>query len=79
MSNFVILQNTTVLYLPPHTTSKIQLYGEGIIRNLKAYYWRRLNWLFFQRIEDKVKDAEKIDVLQAIQIVVVVWTSDVQF
>ncbi len=32
------LRNTTILYLPPNMTSKIQPCDAGIIRNFKAYY-----------------------------------------
>ncbi len=42
----VTLYNTTVFYLPPNTTLKIQPCDAGIIRSLKAYYRRRFNCLF---------------------------------
>jgi hypothetical protein len=37
------LRNTTLLYLPPNTTSKIQWCDAGIICTFKAYYRRRFN------------------------------------
>jgi hypothetical protein len=37
-------RNTTILYLPPNMTSKIQPCDAGIIRNFKAYYRRRFNY-----------------------------------
>jgi len=39
----ICLQNTTILYLPPNMTSKIQPCDAGIIRNFKAYYLRCFN------------------------------------
>ncbi len=67
-----------MFYLPPNTTSKIQPCDAGIIRSLKAYYRRRFNRLLIQRLQDKVADPEKIDVLEAMHIVVVAWSMDVK-
>jgi hypothetical protein len=72
------LKNTRVLYLPPNMTSKIQPCDVGIIRNFKAYYRRHFNCLLLQRLEDGVDQLEKIDVLQAIRLVVPVWATDVK-
>ncbi len=72
------LGNTRVLYLPPNMTSKIQPCDACIIRNFKAYYRRRSNCLLLQPLEDGVDQAEKIDVLQAIRLVVLVWATDVK-
>jgi hypothetical protein len=58
--------------------SKIQPYDAGIICNFKAYYRRRFNRLLLQRLEDGIDQAEKIDVLQAIQLAVPVWAMDVK-
>jgi hypothetical protein len=66
----VTLYNTTVFYLPPNTTLKIQPCDAGIIRSLKAYYRRRFNRLFIQRLQDKVANPEKIDILEAMHIAV---------
>ena len=76
--NIVTLHNTTVLYLLPNTTSKIQPCDAGIIRNLKAYYCRQFNRLLLQHMDDKVQEPEKINVLQAIQIAVRAWEVDVK-
>jgi hypothetical protein len=59
-------------------TSKIQPCDVGIIRCLKAYYRRRFNRLFIQRLQDKVADPEKIDNLEAMHIAVAVWSMDVK-
>jgi hypothetical protein len=74
----VTLRNTTVFYLPPNMTSKIQPCDAGIIRSLKAYYRRCFNRLLIQRLQDKVADPEKIDVLEAMHIVVAAWSMDVK-
>ncbi len=67
-----------MFYLPPNTTSKIQPCDAGIIRSLKAYYRRRFNRLLIQRLQDKVADLEKIDVLEAMHIAVAAWSMDVK-
>jgi hypothetical protein len=78
LASVVTLHNTTVLYLPPNTTSKIQPCDTGIIRSLKAYFRRRFNHLLIQRLQDKVADPEKIDVLEAMHIAVATWSMDVK-
>ncbi len=78
LASFVTLCNTTVFYLPPNTTSKIQPCDAGIIRSLKAYYQRRFNRFLIQRLQDKVADLEKINVLEAMHIVVAAWSMDVK-
>jgi hypothetical protein len=78
LTSVVTLRNTTVFYLPPNTTSKIQPCDARIIRSLKAYYRRRFNRLFIQRLQDKVADPEKIDVLKAMHIAVAAWSMDVK-
>ncbi len=65
LPNHIQLRNTTVFYLPPNATSKIQPCDVGIICNFKAYYRRRFNRLLLQRLEDNVADPEKIDILYA--------------
>ncbi len=72
------LRNTTILYLPPNMTSKIQPCDASIIRNFKAYYRRRFNRALLQRIEDKVPEPEKVDILGAIQFVVPAWNYEVK-
>jgi hypothetical protein len=78
LASIVTLCNTTVFYLSPNTTLKIQPCDAGIIRSLKAYYWCRFNRLLIQRLQDKVADSEKIDVLEAMHIIVVTWSMDVK-
>jgi hypothetical protein len=78
LPNHIQLRNTTVFYLPPNATSKIQPCDAGIIRNFKAYYRHRFNRLLLQRLEDNVIDPEKIDILYTIQMVVQAWTYEVK-
>lgn len=72
------LRNTTVFYLPPNTTSKLQPCDAGIIRNLKAYYRRSFNRLLWQHMEDNVANPDKMDILQAIRLVVPAWKDEVK-
>ena len=74
----ITLRNTTVLCFPPNTTSNIHPCDQGIIRNCKAYDCRRANRLLLQRLDDKVAPLEKIDVLQAIQMAVPAWVTEVK-
>jgi hypothetical protein len=78
LASIVTLCNTIVFYLPPNMTSKIQPCDAGIIRILKAYYQRRFNRLLVQRLQDKVAYPEKINVLEAMPIVVTTWSMDVK-
>jgi hypothetical protein len=78
LASVVTLRNTTVFYLPPNTTSKIQPCDAGIIQSLKAYYRFRFNHLLIQRLQDKVADPEKINVLEAMHIAVAAWSMDVK-
>ncbi len=72
------LRNTTILYMPPNMASKIQPCDAGIIRNFKAYYRRRFNRALLQRIEDKVPELEKVDILGAIQFAVPAWNYEIK-
>ncbi len=71
------LRNTTLFYLPPNTTSKIQPCDTGIIHTFKAYYHRRFNNQLLSRIENSVADSEKINLLDGIQNAIVAWKQDV--
>jgi len=63
LPNQIQLRNTTVFYLPPNATSKIQPCDARIIRSFKAYYRRRFNRLLLQHLEDNVADPEKTNIL----------------
>jgi len=71
------LKNTTLLYLPPNTTSKIQPCDARIIRTFKAYYCRRFNNQMLSKIESSVADPEKINLLDDIQNAIAAWKQDV--
>jgi hypothetical protein len=71
------LRNTTLLYLLPNTTSKIQPCDVGIIRTFKAYYRRRFNNQLLLRIESSIVDPEKINLLYDIQNAIAAWKQDV--
>ncbi len=72
------LRNTTLLYLSPNTTSKIQLCNVRIICTFKAYYRHRFNNQLLSRIENSVADPKKINLLDGIQNAIVAWKQDVQ-
>jgi hypothetical protein len=44
----------------------------------KAYYLRCFNHLLIQRLQDKVVDPEKIDVLKVMHIAIAAWNMDVK-
>jgi hypothetical protein len=71
------LKNTTLLYMLPNTTSKIQPCDAGIIRTFKAYYRRRFNNQLLSRIESSIADPEKINLVDGIQNAIVAWKQDV--
>lgn len=72
------MRNTTVHYLPPNTTSKLEPCDVGIIRYFNAYYWHRFNLKLLENIKAKRVDSEKIDVLKGILLVVEAWKEDVK-
>jgi hypothetical protein len=69
----IYMRNTTLLYLPLNTTSKIQQCDAGIIRTFKAYYRRRFNNQLLSKIESNVANLEKINLLDDIQNAIATW------
>ena len=67
------LRNTTVFYLSPNITSKLQPCDVGIIRSLKAYYLCSFYRLFLQQMDNKASDLDKIGILKAIRLTVPAW------
>ncbi|KAI0999363.1 hypothetical protein K3495_g8832 [Podosphaera aphanis] len=67
-----VLRNTTVKYLPPNSTSKIQPCDAGIIRSFKAYYRHRFNQELLDEL-DGIEGAEKISILEGIQFAAAAW------
>jgi len=47
--------NTTIIFLPPCTTSKLQPLDAGVIKTFKAYYKRNLCLFEFENFEKEVK------------------------
>lgn len=78
LHNQINLRNTTLHYLPPNMTSKLQPCDAGIIRNFKAYYRRRFTRKLLERLDSNTPDPEKIDILEAISMAVASWTLDVK-
>jgi hypothetical protein len=72
------LRNTTLLYLLPNTTSKIQPCDARIICTFKAYYRHQFNNQLLSRIESSVIDPKKINLLDGIQNAIAAWKQDVQ-
>jgi hypothetical protein len=66
LPNHIQLRNTTVFYLPPNATLKIEPCDVGIIRNFKEYYRCRFNRLLLQHLEGNVADPKKINIISAI-------------
>ncbi|OAE26946.1 hypothetical protein AXG93_4413s1310 [Marchantia polymorpha subsp. ruderalis] len=54
------------------------MYDSGLFYRMQAYNRRRFNRLLIQRLQDKVADPKKIDVLEAMRIAVAVWSMDVK-
>ncbi|XP_074328479.1 CENP-B homolog protein 2-like [Apium graveolens] len=78
LQNQINLGNTTVHYLPTNMISKLQPCDAGIIHIIKAYYRRRFTRKLLERLEANTPYPEKIDILEAIRMVVATWTLDVK-
>src|SRR5437763_7644400 len=66
------LQNTTIFFLPPNTTSRMQPMDAGIIMSFKCHYRSYfVKWLLHQ-YESGAED-KKMDILSAIRFVVRAW------
>ena len=63
----ITLCNTTIHYLPPTMKAKPQPCELGIIRNLKAYYWRNFNRMLLQELDNGVVERAMINLAHAIQ------------
>ncbi|XP_055808265.1 CENP-B homolog protein 2-like [Solanum dulcamara] len=72
------LRNVDLFFLPPNTTSKIQLCDAGIIRAFKAHYRRRLYFSILQGLEVEAPNTEKNNILNAINFANLAWNFDVK-
>jgi hypothetical protein len=72
--NAVELQNTTIRFLPPNTTSRIQPMDAGIIMSFKRHYRSQfVKWLL-EQYESRTNQ-NNLDVLTAIQFIVNAWNN----
>ena len=72
-NNIQGLRNIELFFLPPNITSKIQLCDAGIIRAFKMYYRKRFYRKILEGYELNISFPEKINVLDAINLVVSAW------
>lgn len=70
-NNIPLLQNVKVLFFPPNMTSVVQPMDQGVIRNLKHFYWG----LVVQKILSGIDTEEmvKIDLLDACRMIQNAW------
>jgi hypothetical protein len=73
----VELRYTTVHFLPPNSTSKIQPCDAGIISSFKAHYRRKFIRYLLERFEEGESGPAKLNVLQAIRYIREAWQQDV--
>ena len=67
-----------VHFLPTNLTSKLQPCDARIIRLEEANYRHRFNYMLLERLEFNTLDPEKINILEAVRMVVAAWTFDVK-
>jgi hypothetical protein len=72
----VRLNNTTVKFLPPNTTSRLQPCDAGIIASFKAHYRRKFVRYLLEQFESG-SDLSKLSVLEAILFIRESWQEDV--
>lgn len=77
LRNIEGLQNSK-LFLPPNMTSKIQPCDAGIIRAFKKHYFRIFNPRILECYELGQSNPGKINMMDAINLVVSAWTDNVQ-
>lgn len=67
------LKNVKVIFYPPNCTSRVQPLDLGIIHSFKRHYRKNLVRKAVALIEEGNRENVKIDVLQAINFIVVAW------
>ncbi|SJX66502.1 related to transposase [Sporisorium reilianum f. sp. reilianum] len=67
------LQNITIQFLPPNTTSRIQPLDAGIIASFKKHYRARQYGMALLEAELGSKDIYKLDILTAIKLSQEIW------
>jgi DDE superfamily endonuclease/Tc5 transposase DNA-binding domain/Fission yeast centromere protein N-terminal domain len=71
--NGVELKHTTVQFLPPNTTSKIQPCDAGIISSFKAHYRKKFIYYLLERFDEGDFSSAKLNVLNAIYYIREAW------
>ncbi|GBM04862.1 hypothetical protein AVEN_252809-1 [Araneus ventricosus] len=70
------LKNVTVFYLPPNTTSKLQPMDQGVIKNFKIRYRKRIVRKVITALEDN-QSMPKINLRESISETSKAWNYDV--
>jgi hypothetical protein len=72
------LKSINLVFFPPNMTSKLQPMDQGIIKNIKCHYRKRILKKFIREI-DKNQHVDKISInlYECISILAKVWTYDV--
>ncbi|GBN45082.1 Tigger transposable element-derived protein 4 [Araneus ventricosus] len=70
------LKNVTVFYLPPNTTSKLQPMDQGVIKNFKIYYCKRIVQKVIIALENN-QSMPKINLRESISEISKAWNCDV--
>ena len=68
----VELRNTTIKFLPPNTTSRLQPCDAGIIASFKTHYQRKFVRCLLEQFESN-ESLSKLSVLKAIQFIQESW------
>ena len=72
-----LLQNTLIIWLPAHSTSRYQPLDQGIIQNLKTYYqkqWLKYILYHYERDQDPL---QTVTLLDCIRWLVRAWSHDI--
>ena len=70
------LNNTTIKFLPPNTTSRLQPCDAGIIASFKAHYRRKFVRYLLEQFENEATSG-KLSILEAILFIRESWQEDV--
>ncbi|GBO42423.1 hypothetical protein AVEN_31559-1 [Araneus ventricosus] len=70
------LKNVTVLFLPPNTTSELQPMDQGVIKNFKIHYRKRIVRKVITALENN-QSIPKINLRESISEISKAWNYDV--
>ncbi|XP_054720508.1 tigger transposable element-derived protein 4-like [Uloborus diversus] len=71
------LKSIKLEFFPPNTTAKLQPADQGVIRNLKVHYRKRVIRKLINDIENNKEHTSSISVLDALRMVFSAWQNDV--